>query len=85
VPSAPGSFADLSRAVRGRVARMSSSILVFVAWDEERRALAEALLAAGLEVRALLVCTPQERPRDLPAWLRPLHPGEIEAGLARLA
>ena len=84
-PSAAQGFGELARAVRARVARMSSSILVFVAWDDERRALAEALLASGLEVRALLVCLPEQRPQDPPAWLRVLHPGEIEAGLARLA
>ena len=84
-PSAPGSFAELARAVRGRLARVSSAILVLVAWDDERRALAESLLAAGLEVRALLVCPSEERPQDLPAWLRVLHPGEIEAGLAKVS
>ena len=84
-PSAPGSFAELARAVRGRIARMSSSILVLVAWDGERRALAESLLAAGLEVRALLVCAPEGLPQDAPPWLRVLHPGAIEAGLARVA
>ena len=84
-PAAPQAFGELARAVRARVARMSSAILVFVDWDDERRALAEALLANGLEVRALLVCPPGERPAGSPAWLRLLHPGEIEAGLARLA
>jgi uncharacterized protein (DUF58 family) len=84
-PCAPQGFGELARAVRGRIARMSSAILVLVAWDDERRALAEALLASGLELRALLVCQPGERPERIPPWLRMLHPGEIEAGLARLA
>ena len=84
-PSDAERFGDIARLVRGRIGRMSSCILVYLGWDEERRALAESLLGGGLDVRAMLVCLPRERPRDAPAWLRILHPGEIEAGLATLA
>jgi uncharacterized protein (DUF58 family) len=84
-PSSPAQFAEVSRAVRSRGARMSSAILVFVEWDAERRALAESLVASGVEVRAMLVCRQDERPGDVPPWIAVLHPGEIQAGLARLA
>jgi hypothetical protein len=59
-------------------------ILILLDWDENRRKLAEALLAAGASVRALLVCPKDARPADLPAWVLALHPGEIESGLAGL-
>jgi uncharacterized protein (DUF58 family) len=84
-PSSPAQFAEVSRAVRGRGSRMSSAILVFVEWDAERRALAESLVASGVEVRAMLVCRQDERPGDVPAWIAVLHPGEMQAGLVRLA
>ncbi|MBV8032000.1 MAG: DUF58 domain-containing protein, partial [Betaproteobacteria bacterium] len=84
-PSAPAEFGQLARLVRARAGELASVILVLVHWDDERRELAEALLAAGVEVRVLLACLPEERPADLPPWVAALHPGEIEAGLARLA
>ena len=84
-PGEARSFARIAAAVRGRLAQMSSCLLILVEWDDERRALAESLLGGGLELRAMLVCAREDRPREAPAWLHLLHPGEIEAGLARLA
>jgi len=57
---------------------------VLVAWDEARRGFAARLAASGVEVRAILVCAREDAPRETPAWLLVVHPGEIEAGLARL-
>ena len=84
-PSGPAKFSEIAEVVRSRGARMSSSILVFVEWDAERRSLAESLLASGVEVRAMLVCRPDERPSGVPPWIAILHPGEMQAGLAHLA
>ena len=84
-PSAPRDFAEMARVARSRMSRMSSCILVLVAWDGARRALAESLIGCGLDVRAMLICGAEDEPAGAPAWLRILHPGEIEAGLARLA
>jgi uncharacterized protein (DUF58 family) len=83
-PSAPAEFDKLAHAVLAQRAQLASVILVLVSWDEARRALAERLAASGIEVRAILACEPRDAPRDAPAWLVVVHPGAIEAGLARL-
>jgi len=82
--SSPAEFDALARAVLGQAGRLSSCIVILAGWDERRRRCVESLMGLGLEVRALLVCLPEERPAEPPAWLLALHPGEIEAGLARL-
>ena len=83
-PSSPAAFSALARAVVARRESVSSAILILLGWDEERRKLASALQASGAEVRGLLVCDKKAPQHDLPAWLVTLHPGEIEAGLAKL-
>jgi uncharacterized protein (DUF58 family) len=83
-PSAVGEIEALARAVLEARAQLTSCILVLLAWDEPRRRLAESLAASGIEVRAILVCTPEDAPRDAPGWLAVAHPGAIEAGLAGL-
>ena len=82
-PSKPAAFSELARAVVARRDSVSSAILILLGWDEERRKLASALQASGAEVRGLLVCDKKAPQHDLPAWLVMLHPGEIEAGLAK--
>ena len=81
-PSPAAAFAGMAAAARGRLGGTSSALLVLVHWDAARRALAEALLGAGLDVRAMLVA--RDKPADAPPWLNVLVPGEIEAGLGRL-
>jgi uncharacterized protein (DUF58 family) len=83
-PSAPDAFEGLARAALAERAQLASCILVFVAWDEARRRLAETLAACGIEVRAILVCAAERAPASAPAWLVLAHPGAIEAGLAAL-
>jgi len=83
-PSEPAAFSELSRAVISRRESLSSVILILLSWDEERRKLAAALQASGAQVRGLLVCPKKTRPPDAPGWLVMLHPGEIDAGLAKL-
>lgn len=83
-PSAAAEFATLANAVLAQRAQLASVILVLVAWDGARRALAERLAASGIEVRAILVCEPRDAPQDPPAWLAVVRPGAIEAGLATL-
>lgn len=82
-PSRADEFSALARAVLGQRGSLSSCILVFVQWDDARRKLVDALLASGMETRALLVC--EEKPADLPLRVLALHPGRIEEGLARFA
>ena len=79
-PSAPGDFDSLARAALARRATLSSVIVIFVSWDENRARFVAALRAEGFEVRALLVGTTTEA---LPGILR-LVPGQIEQGLAGL-
>jgi uncharacterized protein (DUF58 family) len=83
-PSVPAAFGALAQAVIARRASLSSVILILLSWDDERRKLAAAMQGAGAEVRALLVCAKGAVPADAPGWLLPLHPGEIEQGLAGL-
>jgi hypothetical protein len=82
--SAPQAFPALARAVLESRAQLASCILVLVGWDEPRRQLARILAAAGIEVRAILVCANEDVPQDAPPWLAVVHPGAIEAGLADL-
>ena len=83
-PTAPGDFADLARAVMARRGSLSSLVVVLLDWDAARRAFVAAARASGLQVRALLVCSPAQAPRDPAGGLTVLHPGEIERGLAGL-
>lgn len=83
-PSPPGAFDSLARAVLARRETVSSVIAVLLAWDEPRRKFIAAARATGLEVRALLVCAPGEKPLQTDPGLVVLHPGEIERGLAGL-
>jgi uncharacterized protein (DUF58 family) len=83
-PSEPEGFGRLARAVLAQCGQLTSCVLVLAAWDDARRGLAERLAASGIEVRAILVCAREDAPREVPAWLLAVHPGAIEAGLARL-
>lgn len=84
-PSAPAAFEALANRVRGHRHRLTSCIVVLLEWDAARRAFVEGLRASGLEVRALLVCAREAAPAQPQAGLLVLYPGEMEAGLARLA
>lgn len=83
-PSAPDAFDALANRVRAHRDRLTSCIVVLLAWDARRRAFVEALRASGLAVRALLVCDREAAPTGPHTGLLVLHPGAIEAGLARL-
>ncbi len=80
--SAAADFRRLHAAVLARRAALSGCILILLAWDEARQALARALRHSGLPLQALLVS--EHQPEAAPAWLRVLAPGKIEEGLARL-
>jgi len=80
--SADGAFHRLHDAVLARRAALSGCILILLAWDEARQAMARALQQSGLPLLLLVVSE-----RDIeaaPAWLRVLIPGKIQEGLARL-
>ncbi|OGA56475.1 MAG: hypothetical protein A3G81_31355 [Betaproteobacteria bacterium RIFCSPLOWO2_12_FULL_65_14] len=79
-PSAPGEFERLARAVLGQGRRLSSCIVVLLAWDDARRAFVGALRASGLDVRALLISATAEAGNGLFV----VNPGNVEAGLAKL-
>ena len=85
--SRPEAFRMLAGAALGRRGELSSVIVVLLAWDEERRAFVRALTASGTEVRTLLVCEERDAPAGATAGgfvPHLLHPGRIEAGLAKL-
>ena len=81
--SSPDEFDALACAVLARRSTLSSVIAVLLAWDEKRRSFIAQARANGLEVRALLVCRPEEAPPPEPGVLV-LHPGAIERGLVQL-
>jgi uncharacterized protein (DUF58 family) len=79
-----GSFRTLADSVLAGRAALSSAILVLLAWDEPRRALASKLRATGLQVLALVVsAAPPQADAGAP-WLVTLAPGKIAQGLAAL-
>jgi len=82
--SAAGEFERLSRAVLAQRRALSSCITVLLGWDAPRRDFVQALAASGLEVRVLVVAPPDALSPAPPANVVVLHPGEVEAGLARL-
>jgi uncharacterized protein (DUF58 family) len=85
--SSSDAFRKLAATALGRRGELSSVIVVLLAWDEERRAFVRALAASGTEVRTLLVCEERDAPARAAAGVfvpQVLHPGRIEAGLAKL-
>jgi uncharacterized protein (DUF58 family) len=83
-PSPAAEFEALARAVVTRGPELSSLILILLSWDAARETLIARLRAHGAEVRAMLVCPQGKAPPAAPRWLRVLHPGAIEQGLAGL-
>jgi uncharacterized protein (DUF58 family) len=83
-PSAPIEFEQLARAVLGQRRALSSCIAVLLGWDRGRQAFVQTLAASGLELRVLVVAERQVLAAEPPAGVLVLHPGEVEAGLARL-
>lgn len=81
-PSKPAQFDELAREVTAMRGTLSSAIFVLLAWDEPRMQLVSALSMSGLGVRVLLVT---ETPPADSEGLIVLQPGEIEAGLLKLA
>ena len=79
--SDPHRFEELGRAVLAQRTRMASCVLVLLAWDEPRQALARSLRRSGVDVRVLLVSA-----EDLAAGIGvlALRPGAVQAGLAAL-
>ena len=75
-------FRRLHDAVLARRAALSGCILVLLAWDEARQALARALQQGGLPLVVLVVS--EREIEAAPAWLHVLIPGKIEEGLSRL-
>jgi len=80
LPSPPAEFAGLARAVLAQRQRLTSCIVVLLAWDDARRAFVNALRGSGLEVRAIVVTEGVVSDKSILV----LQPGKIEAGLAKL-
>ena len=75
-------FESLREALMARRATLTSSILVLIGWDEQRRRLVKELRV--LDLPLLVMAVLNEPPADAPAWLHVLVPGRIKEGLARL-
>jgi uncharacterized protein (DUF58 family) len=83
-PSAPAEFERLAQAVLGQRRALSSCIAVLLGWDEARERFVRALATSGLELRVLLLAERGALSAEPPANVVVVHPGEVEAGLARL-
>ena len=77
-----GDVSAMTAAVRARRHSLSACVCILLAWDEARRALVQALRAAGIEPLILVVA--ERAPPGLPAVAHWLVPGRIAEGLARL-
>ena len=75
-------FGALRESLMARRAMLTSSILVLIGWDEQRRQLARELRV--LDLPLLVMAVLNEPPAEAPAWLHVLAPGRIREGLARL-
>jgi hypothetical protein len=75
-------FEALRAALLARRAALTSSILVLIGWDEQRRRLMQELRM--LDLPLLVMAVLGEPPADAPPWLHVLVPGRVAEGLARL-
>ena len=84
--SAPQGFSELHDAVVGRRPELSGCVLLFAAWDAQRRALVESLQASGLPVLAFVIsrATDASTDTDFPDRIHPLSLGHIQEGLVSL-
>jgi hypothetical protein len=78
-----GSFKSLHRLVREHASLVCSCVCVFVAWNDERRAVVEELRGQGLPVLTLVVA-PQPKHFLPDPNVHFCEPGHIAEGLAKL-
>jgi uncharacterized protein (DUF58 family) len=77
-----GDISRLLELVRARREQLSGCVCILLTWDEQRKALVDALRAGGAVVLPLVVSS-QAR-SDLPAGVKLLTPGKIAEDLVRL-
>jgi len=73
-------FAEFSGDLLDEVARISSTVLVLLAWNDQRRDLLDRLRAAGVVVTAVLVTAAAEPPDGLPGEVQPIRVADIRQG-----
>lgn len=61
-PEAQAEFAVLAQNVLSRGHQLSSVVCMFLAWDQARSELVEALRCSGIRVSAVVICDGQEQP-----------------------
>ena len=77
-----GDISRLLELVRARREQLSGCVCILLTWDEQRRALVEALRAGGAVVLPLVVSS--QALSDLPAGVKLLTPGRIAEDLVSL-
>jgi uncharacterized protein (DUF58 family) len=83
-------FSKLEALVLQHITGVSGCLCIFLAWDEARQNLVQALRAFGLPLWVLVLAKPNDRPLDLgpmasdPLNFHTLELGEIAEGLQRL-
>jgi uncharacterized protein (DUF58 family) len=77
-----GNFSMMVELVRTRREQLSGCVCILLTWDEQRKALVDALRAGGGVVLPLVVST--QAPPNLPSGIKLLTPGRIAEDLASL-
>lgn len=73
-------FAEFSADLLDEVARINSTALILLTWNEVRRDLIERLRAAGVAVTAVLVTAAAAPPSALPSDIQPIRMQDIREG-----
>ena len=75
------SFQDMESALKDELEGISTTILLFTGWDENRARMLEELSASGTAIKGLLISDSEETARSLPENVQWLQPDLIEAGI----
>jgi len=78
------SFQEMEAALKEELEGISTTILLFLDWDEKRARMVEELQQRGTSVRGFLVSNNEETAHGLPENIEWLRPELIEAGLDEL-
>jgi uncharacterized protein (DUF58 family) len=78
------SFQEMESALKEELEGISTTILLFIGWDERRARMVDELQQKGTAVRGFLISDNEETAQRLPENIQWLRPELIEAGLDEL-
>lgn len=73
-------FAELAPEIFQEIANINSAILILMRWDQTRRNLLQQLLAAGTQVKTILVSEPGARTESIPDTITLLDTNDVRNG-----